>query len=233
MTRGLLAAGAIVVLANGWLLGNVVRNRATVVERVELTEAELPLEYATPSQPVMRLRFSWIDGIDVATAPFSEAQLRTAGFDLPPAVSSPPAGEPSPLAHLAVVALEVGGPARQQYLDSFYAHAVGRAYPLSTELIAVDLGRDLASMRSAHPDAARTLVLYALVVPVRSVGADGRWTWRGGVSAIQPDSITVPRDMRAALSQVQQPANPLRSRYSVTLCVGVRGEPWIESVRPR
>lgn len=211
------------------MLAGVARNRATVVERVELTDAELPLGYGSTTEPTMTLRFNWIEGVDVATAPFSEAALRAAGFDLPPAGPGP-LNQPPPLPHVAVVALDIGGPSHEHYLDSFYAHAVGQASAPASQLVVVDVGRDLASMRRAHPDPAHTLVLYALVAAVRSVGADGHWTWRGSVSALEPMSLTVPRDMRPAL-EPRPPDN--RFRYTVTLAVGAQGEPWIERVRPR
>jgi hypothetical protein len=230
MTRGLAAAGAIVVLANGLALTGVAFNRSTVVERVELTESELPLLYSSTAEGATDLRIDWLMGVDFQTAPFSEAQLRSVGFDLPAASASAPEHR-MPLAREVIVAIDASGVARQQWFQSARAHATGMVVLPASRLVVIDMGRDLASVLTAHPDSSHTLVLHGIVQPQTSLEADGAWVWRGGLSTLLPNTVHVPRDMRDALTQRRPPDN--QPRYVVTLCVGRRGEPWIESVRPR
>jgi len=230
MTRGLVAAGAIVALANGLALAAAAYNRSSVLERVELTEAELPVGYGYTAAAPTELRFNWLMGVDFRTPPFSEAQLRAVGFDLPAATSSAPKDE-MPLAREVVVAVDASGVARQQWLQGARAHATGMVVPPASRLVVIDMGRDMASVLAAHPDSSHTLVLHGMVQPQTSIGADGVWVWRGSLTTLLPNAVHVPRDARVVLTQRRPPDN--QPRYVVTLCVGRRGEPWIESVRPR
>jgi hypothetical protein len=230
MTRGLAVAGAIVVLANGLALTGVAFNRSTVVERVELTEAELPLDYSAAAEDATELRFNWLMGVDFQMAPFSEAQLRAVGFDLPPASASAP--EPGmPLAREVIVAIDASGAARQQWFQSARAHAIGNVVLPAGRLVVIDMGRDLASVLTAHPDASHTLVLHGVVQPQTSFEANGAWVWRGSLTMLLPNTIHVPRGKRVTLTERRPPDH--QPRYIVTLCIGRRGEPWVESVRPR
>lgn len=230
MTRGLAVASAIVVLANGLALTGVAFNRSAVVERVELTEAELPLGYSQTAEGATELRFNWLVGVDFQMAPFSEAQLRAVGFDLPAASASAPE-HGMPLAREVVVAIDASGVARQQWFQSARAHATGNVVLPASRLVVVDMGRAVGSVLTAHPDASHTLVLHGVVQPQTSLGADGVWAWRGSLTTLLPNTIHVPRGMRATLTERRPPDN--QPHYIVTLAVGRRGEPWIESVRPR
>jgi hypothetical protein len=230
MTRGLAVAGAIVVLANGLALTGVAFNRSTVVERVELTEAELPLDYSAAAEDATELRFNWLMGVDFQMAPFSEAQLRAVGFDLPPASASAP--DPGmPLAREVIVAIDASGAARQQWFESARAHAIGNVALPASRLVVIDIGRDVAAVLTTHPDASHTLVLHGVVQPQTSLEANGAWVWRGSLTVLLPNTIHVPRGMRATLTERRPPDH--QPRYIVTLCIGRRGEPWVESVRPR
>jgi hypothetical protein len=230
MTRGLAVAGAIVVLANGLALTGVALNRSAVVERVELTEAELPLGYSQTAEGATELRFNWLVGVDFQMAPFSEAQLRAVGFDLPAASASAPE-HGMPLAREVIVAIDASGMARQQWFQSAREHATGTVVLPATRLVVIDMGRDLAPVLAAHPDVSHTLVLHGVVQPQTSLEADGVWVWRGSLTTLLPNTIHVPRGMRATLTERRPPDN--QPHYIVTLAVGRRGEPWIESVRPR
>jgi hypothetical protein len=233
MTRGLAAAGLIVLVANGWLLVGVARNRATVVERVELTEQEMPIGYSTMTSategPTL-LQFNWISGIDPSVGSFTEAELRAARFDLPPAGPST-YDVRTPWPRDVVVAFEIGGPAREQFVANFYAHTPGNAAPPPSQLVLVGLGPDLASVRAAHPDPTHTLVLHATVLVQQAEAPNGAWTWQGNVVALEPTNVHVPYGMAAPLTDRRPGQN--QPRYVVTLCVGARGEPWVERIRAR
>lgn len=225
MKRGLIAAAIIAVVANSLALAGVAYNRANVVQRVVLTEAELPPSWGYSGNSALRL--TWLP--DLTTGAFSEAQLRAAGFDLPSAATS--SYEYSPVLGRAVaVAMDIDGPARQAWMDRFYVHAQPNATPPPTRLVVVDIGRDLASLRAVHPDRERTIVLWALVVPT-SVADQGTSTWRANVSTLLPNEIHLPLGMRDATTDARPGEN--QPFYDVVLCIGARGEPWIESVTPR
>ena len=225
MKRGLLIAAAIAVVANGLALAAVGYNRSSDVRRLVLTEAELPLSYGYSGSSALRM--TWL--ADFTTGVFTEPQLRAAGFDLPPA-STASYENASALGRAAAVAIDVDGPARQQWMDRFYAHAQPQAVPPSTRLVVVDVGRDLASMRTAHPDAQRTIVMWGLVVPTRS-SDQGGWTWHGNLSTLLPGEIHLPPGMRDLVTTAR--SGEIQAYYDVVLCVGARGEPWIESITAR
>lgn len=225
MRRGLLIAAAIAVAGNGLALAGVAYNRATGVHRLVLTEAELPTSWGYSG--ISALRLAWLP--DLASGPFTEAQLRAAGFDLPPATATA-IDYPTQLGRAVAVAMDIDGAARQAWMDRFYASAQPQAVPPPTRLVLVDIGRDLASLRAAHPDDTRTIVMYGLVVPTRTSDKNG-WTWRGNLSTLLPGDVHLPLGMREATTTTRSGEN--QPYYDVVLCVGARGEPWIESVTPR
>jgi hypothetical protein len=224
--RGLILAAAIAAIANSLALAGVAYNRSTGVRRLVLTEAELPPSWGYSGNSALRL--AWLP--DLTSGTLTETQLRAAGFDLPPAETTPYEYSPA-LGRAVAVAMDVGGPARQAWIDRFYVHAQPQAEPPPTRLVVVDVGRDLASMRAAHPDENRTIVLWALVVPTRVSDEGGRWTWRANVSTLLPNDIHLPLGMRDATTTTRSGEN--QPYYDVVLCIGSRGEPWIESVTPR
>ena len=225
MRRGILIAAAIAVVANGLALAAAVYNRSTGVRRIVLTEAEMPVSYGDSGMSALRL--AWLP--DLTTGQFSEAQLRAAGFDLPPAATTS-YDNAAALGRAVAVAIDLDGPKRQEWTTRFYEHAQPQAVPPPTRLVVVDVGRDLASMWAAHPDEERTIVMYALVVPTRSTTESG-WAWTGTVSTLLPNDIHLPPGMRDAVTTT--PSGENQPRYDVVLCVGARGEPWIESVTAR
>ena len=228
MKRGLLVAAAIVVVANGLALAGVAYNRSTGVHRIVLTEAEMPRSYDYGDSGALRLM--WLAGLGLGSPAFSEAKMRAAGFDLPP-VSSTSYLNAAALGRAVAVALEVGGEAHQAWLNDFYAHAQPPAAPPPSRLVVVDIGRDFASMRAAHPDSDRTFIMWGLVVPVRWTAPGGTTTWQGNLSTLLPNDIHLPIGMRDAVTTTR--SGEVEPHYDVVLCIGARGEPWIESVTAR
>jgi hypothetical protein len=229
MMRGLVVAAAIVVVTNVLALAGVAYNRSDVIERVELSETEVLAYYSGSLEGATSVRLSYLSGSDFGAPPFSEAQLKAVGFDLP-TIDPANTQERVLLPREVVVALDLDGPARQQWLDQFYAHATGDMKPPETRLVVVDIGRDLASMRAAHPDRARSIVMYGVVQP-RPASSKNGWAWNGYLETLLPGPIHVPLDMRLPFTTRKPP--DISPRYTVTLCIGRRGEPWIESVRAR
>lgn len=230
MTRGASIAIGIAVLANALALGGVAYNRSEVVERVVLRDTEFTPTYGTFNAGSNAIVLSWLSGTDLATPAFTETQLRAAGLDLPPVEGPNPMSLRFPPRKVAV-ALELDGPSRKLWLDHFFEHAQPNSTPPETRLAAVDIGRDVATLRAAHPDPSRFLVLNAIVHPNVTYGVASRPVWSAYVTSLLPSEIHVPRDMRDALESNRDRDG--RARYAVTLAVGRRGEVWIEKTGAR
>jgi hypothetical protein len=230
MMRGAAVALGIVVLANGLALAGVAYNRSEVVERVELRESEFAPSYGMFSQDSNATRLEWLQGTAMTMPAFSEAQLRAAGLDLPAVQVENPTSMYFPPRQVAV-AFELDGPARKVWIDNFFEKVQAGSVPPETRLVAIDVGRDLATVRAAHPDSAHILVLNAIVQPSVSYGLTSRPVWASYITGILPPEIHVSRDMSAALNASRDRDG--RARYVLTLAVGRRGEPWIEKIERR
>jgi hypothetical protein len=164
------------------------------------------------------------------------------------------------LPRTALLVLEMGGPAWQQVLDAARQNAsrheaarlanadskefadkakgaqeqLRREETINSRLFAIDAGLDRAALRAKYPDRSRYLILQGTVRP-RLVSHGGKTQVSGYVSAIAVSEINVPHALRPMLEPVLRRN---RSRvdgagppFEVTLAVGQRLEPWLESVR--
>lgn len=102
-----------------------------------------------------------------------------------------------------------------------------------SRLFAIDAGLDRAALRAKYPDRGRYLILKATVRP-RLETRDKKTLVTGYVSALAVTQINVPHALRPGLEPAlrqprRSPADP-GARFEVTLAVGQRLEPWIETV---
>jgi hypothetical protein len=111
---------------------------------------------------------------------------------------------------------------------------------LPGRLLAVDVGLDAASLRRAHPDSQRYLILPAvLTATVRSFDENGRQVapaLQGRMIAVKTE-LLVTRDLRRVVDQLPGSAGASRwsdvpPRYDATVAVGRRYEPWVTSIEP-
>ena len=118
-----------------------------------------------------------------------------------------------------------------------------------TRLFAVDVGRDASLLRQKYGDPKRFLITPGHVQLIRESKRDeesGKSVstyLRGAISEVFVQRIHVPLEHRRALDTFRKessltyfqrsPLASLEPRYTVTLAIGARYEPWIVAVRPR
>jgi len=186
MNRGILVAGATLVVANALILGSVMRNRAGNPDAViRLSERELQSwgNQSDGAEEILNLRLSW----QMAPGPdgepwFDRARLEALGAHHLPS--------PDDTTHTygwmrpnrpGYVVLELAGPAWQRWraerkaaADSSEAMRVGGPAPLpehgkpmlmvdttGTRLMAVDFGLDPLALRQQYPERSQYLILPA------------------------------------------------------------------------
>lgn len=191
INRGVLAAGALVVLANGAILANVARNRAgnpDAVVRLSEREAQayLPPDEQAELMLILRLRWQMALGPAGEDSWFTRERLEALGFPgLPAEGDTTYPGRFVGLKRKGYVVLEVAGPEWKRWeavqrarTDSVVAasrvapapepegHQHGAAAPqrpggIGSRLMAVDIGRDPLALRAQYPERGRYLILPA------------------------------------------------------------------------
>jgi hypothetical protein len=241
MNRGLLAAAGLVIAANIVVLGGVAYNRSRVVQRVELDERELRLaptndEDTGVSLYVEYARTHWTRGFDDW---LTESKIREAGFDLP----APPAKGTQWRALLprqVFVAFEIEGDVWRKWQEEERARReqekTGPVVSLPpTRLIAVDLSRDAESLHRRYPDPKKHLIIRAVIRVSWNSWMDAnrqsKEGWRGYLTELLPNSVHVPQPFSNILRPWTRDL-ATTPRYSVTLCFGARGEPWLARINP-
>ena len=120
-SRGVLAAGAVLLLANGVILVNVARNHAgnpDAVVRLTEREARTYVTAEKGTEPLLELRLNWetATGADGAPTWFDRARLEALGVpDLPAAGDSIGTSRWRPTNRLGYAVLELGGPAWERW----------------------------------------------------------------------------------------------------------------------
>ncbi len=185
MNRGLLAAGAVLLLANGAILVNVARNRAGNPEAiVRLSERELRSRGAPEegAEEMLALRLDWEMAPGPGGAPWLDrARLESLGVTDLPAEGDSIWSDRWPVSTRSGYAvLELAGPAwdrwaatEQARRDTAYASRKARGVDsmpppwlesdgkVGSRLMAVDIGLDPWTLRQHYPDRSRYLILPA------------------------------------------------------------------------
>ena len=191
INRGLLAAGALVILANGAILTNVARNRAgnpDAVVRLSEREAQAYLPPDEQAEVMLILRLRWQTALGPAGEDswFTRARLEALGFPgLPAEGDTAYPGRFVGLKRKGYVVLEVAGPEWERWeavqrarIDSVVAasrvtpvaepegHQHGDAIPprpdgIGSRLMAVDIGLDPLALRAQYSERGRYLILPA------------------------------------------------------------------------
>ncbi len=243
MKRGwLLAAAAVVVAANGWVVFTARLNRADATGgAVELTERELGLPPMIGDSTALLLELNW----NVVSRAGHEQRapdwlgvekLSELGFDCHVPATSPDArGHYSSLpARLVYLALEYDGEA---------AKKAGAVNSTKTRLYVVDAGREARLLRERYPDGQRYVITRGVVrirLEERSLQdgaplAEPRVS--GWIGSVVPGQIFIPQPhsqllqplrLRDAESSEKPAGEP---RFVATVRWGARYEPWVQSVR--
>jgi hypothetical protein len=221
--RGLLAAAALILIANAIALLGVERNRASAAQAIDLTPRELTLGYQGEENSGIDLRlstnqsnFDWFDA----------AKLRELGF--PASVSS----VKNPLdwpARPAYVAFEYDGPAWQDLLagqrdlPGFIAANSER----QSHLVPVDASLSSDTLLQKYGNAGKHLIVRATIQPWLFGTKDGKTVPRGRIAEILGSEIHVPLPDALILAKI---APPREGAYTVRLAFGSHFEPWVISV---
>lgn len=190
--NGLWIAGLLVLLANGFVCINVLRNRAgTPIAEFELTDRELRVRQQGEDNSGVVLRLT-----------FQNAQR--------PRIHST---EPSRKAYLA---LEYDGPAWREWRDQQDRQGPQPVRPglpvpsldQSSRLVLIDVGPDAAALRQKYPDATKVIILP---------GAD-RGDQRSAVR-LEINTIHVPLPLSGALKGASHYRVRLRQGPSLEIWV--------------
>lgn len=218
--NGLHLAVLVVLAANAVALRHASVNRQGPAEsEVELSDRELVYHTGGESSPVF-LRLEYLGAgprghahsIGDAGNWITVQELIDAGFDCSVPVKDPRAHEHyrKQLVRPVIAAFE-------------YRPSLDRG---STNLIAVGIGPDEASMRKRFPDRSKVILLPASARIYQ--GSDRPHAWLSSVPVI----ISVPHEFQAAFRQLPvkvRPAHSDKPLYKVRLRYGANLEPWIVS----
>ncbi len=250
----LLAAAAIVLVANAFGLIHAWRNRSGPVESdITLTERELPLSYnPSDDDSGVSLSLRWTDPAWALLARersalwLNQEVLQDLGFDTSMDPSDTKADEfyRRQRSRRAFIALEYDGPAWRKHLEDVEREDRDRAevnksnvpadvHQPDTHLIAIDADSDAAQLRARHPDRNSVIVTPAVVrITVRPlVSANQRSsipTVLSGLIQEVPVSIHVPRPFSDGFRRMQKDGRGLK--YRVHVRYGASFEPWIVGV---
>jgi hypothetical protein len=226
--RGLLAAAALVVVANAIALLGVARNRASTVQTIDLTERELALGYQDEENSGIDLRF--VFNRQPNPDWFNAAKLQDLGFKtaVPSDGMFPAIPERS-----AYVAFEYDGPAWQAVLSKELARPGAQAVYVEAQphLVPVDVSRDSETLLAKYGSTGRHLIVRATVTSTVDF-RDGRRSMQGRIVEILPQEIHVPLPEASVLEKARlRPADTSqRPHYTVHLANGAHFEPWVVSV---
>ncbi len=197
----LLAAAAVVLLANAMALIHAARNRSGEAEAdITLTDRELNYQ-RDPDNSGVGLRLRWVDpgALDYTNTPedaaarawLGRSKLQELGFDCSVAPEGPKAASfyARQIPRTGFVALEYDGAAWQSWLESrpkavqIWVRSPGQKSALDYEqrfasrLAAFDAAATAAALRGRHADRARVLIVPAVIrislLPARPA-AEGR-----------------------------------------------------------
>lgn len=110
----------------------------------------------------------------------------------------------------------------------------------NSRLFAVDVGRDLATLRAKYPDRGRYMILKGKLRP-RLVYREKKTVVGGYLSELAGTQIHVPHVLHDSFERLLRPDSPSRHRqlsaneaapFTLAVRVGQRLEPWIEAVLP-
>lgn len=243
---GMLLAAILVLAADGFVLIRVAHNRSgPPAAAVELTERELRLVRPQRESTALFLQLAWEPAagrykFEDGPGWFDKAKLEEIGYDC-----RPPLSDPQAVARYRLM------PAKEAFAVLEYNAAAGadsgpdRA--TRSRLLAVDVGRDLALLRSKYPDTRRFLIAPCLVRliyqtkwdPSTRREAPGAYL-RGTIGQMLVREISVPPSQRSVFESLHQntyayfttPEARLRGpRYSAVLHYGRDHEPWLGSSR--
>jgi hypothetical protein len=252
----LLAAAAIIVVANLLVLLHALRNRGGATE-ADLTLTQRELRYfnrSAPDDSGVTLDLSWTDPNDYqfsengehAATWLDQKKLQSLGFDCSVNVASPDARSyyRRQRPRRVFLALEYDGPAWRAWLERQKPAIAERRATWqfkdftdrtvdSSHLVAIDADLNSFRLRGWYPDRGTVLIVPAVVSAIlRSVDPAVTPRLVGRIDQI-PSSIHVPRPFNDRFRRMSNyPGRPLNKElaYRVHLRYGALLEPWVVGV---
>jgi hypothetical protein len=222
LSRSLILAALVVMVANAVALLDVARNRTRRLQTIELTERELPIGYQREDNsgiemrltlasegPLVGLGLEWLDAV----------KLRELGIEMRPL-----AGDNSrqPPARPVYLALEYDGPAWQHYLEE-----ARKRFPdmvpqnTASHLIVVDAARTPEVLLARYGSTGRHLIVRGTLATMAS----------RSIVDVMPREIHVSLPLANALQRFARHWEAEQiPRYTVRLAYGIHYEPWVETV---
>jgi len=256
-TRGVLAAGALLLLANGAILVNVARNRAgnpDAVVRLSEREARSYLTQEKGTELLLELRIAWkmATGPDGQSTWFDRARLEALGVpDLPAGGDSIGTSRWRPVDRKGYAVLELAGPAWERWEAAEQAtRDSARARRDTTRMAEMPAGEGHQhgaapkkwadwspplALRQQYPDRSRYLILpatYRAVFTGPVADSTGAVITparlEGQIMDLLPGTLHVPRPLRDSLVGLGAAAPDSTTHYEFTVKVGRRWEAWVE-----
>ncbi|HXP88208.1 MAG TPA: DUF4824 family protein [Bryobacteraceae bacterium] len=233
----LLAAAAVVVVANVFALVHASRNRSGAVDSdITLTEREVSESYgATDEDSGVTVNLNPLQplyGQDSDPPWLDRKILEELGFDT--SAASVESGRlelyPRQRPRRAFVALEYDGPGWRKWIDARerrFPQAQLKQRETSTRLIAVDAGRDAAQLRARHPDRNSVIVVPGVIRMAVEPRRGNEPARPYGLIQEIPTSLHVPRPFSDIFRRLK---NRGTAQYRVHLRYGAALEPWIAGV---
>jgi hypothetical protein len=227
---GVVGSMAMVVAANAFVLVGVAIDRSGgVVQKIELSERELPIRGSSEDNTGISARLSWHAGWYPAVRfgpGIDRNKLTELGFDcrVAPGDRLAESHYQRQPARVVFVVLEFDGPTWQKWLVGAIA-----ASPESTEFLkghssrlgVVDVGKNPSALRARYPDQDHYLIALGLIRAMVRYEASKPPEVFGEVAGLVVDEIHVPKPYADTLAGLR--GKP----YKLTLCYGKRYEPWV------
>jgi len=245
----LLAAAAVVLVANTFALAHAWRNRSgAVTTDITLTERELPLAYNSDNDDSgVAFNLRWTDPQGFIYAAYDPApwldqnHLQELGFDTSLAPSDHDAYDYylRQRPRRGFVALEYDGLSWQKWIDDVEAQAKKQSLvapymtqansrEAATRLLVIDSSSDPVRLRARHPDRGSVIIVPAVIrIGAQPRDARGPARFVGSIQEI-PSLIHVPRPFSDSFQRSRGGNN--RATYRVHLRYGASLEPWIVGV---
>lgn len=245
--RGILASGALVLAAVGWLAGAALWNRTGAVSRATLTARELRVE--APGEGPVRLALEWVprdDPLDARNWLTNDRLLRL-GFDLavPPAAPEAERAYGRMLPRRGWVVFELAGEAwrTETRRRAVSVGDPGARPPTASRLVPIDAGPDWEPLAERYPPGAHLIV--AAWIHVGWIGPDaGGPLVYGYIQRLDPAHVVVPPQFADRVREAARRASgeagaqagapvrePAAAPLEVDLVVGRLGIPWVADVR--
>jgi len=210
--RPFIVALALPVLFTALVLGDVVRNRGSAGETIELTEREVALSTGSDDNSGVTAWVVWASDSEVGERWVRPETLRALGFDLAPGAS----GSTSTRQNV-----------RQLQRRAYVVLELREEQPTRSRLVPVDASPDRNELLAKYPNGRMHLITGGFIGLRPVPGPRGASSLEGYLVSIDPRGIHVPAQFAPVLRQ----GSVRDRRFTLSVRYGSRLEPWIVDVQ--